>query len=66
MNTVINKDGASISYDDAVQLMDKELLEEIHLYLAPCSDQEFFDEYAKRHNEKFDKEFGPTRNNYCW
>lgn len=49
--------GKSICFESAVQLMDDELRENIHLDLAPCTDQDFIDEYAKRHYEKYGEIF---------
>lgn len=57
MSKVVNEYGVEINYDAAVELMDDELREEIHSEMAPCSDQEFFDEYVRRHREKFGEEF---------
>lgn len=51
--TVINEYGVQIDYEAAVNLMDDELREEIHMDIAPCTEQEFFDEYARRHEQKF-------------
>lgn len=45
------------SFAYAVQLMDDEIREAVHMDLSPCSDQEFFDEYCKRHFEKYNEEF---------
>ena len=50
---VVNSYGALIDFNAAMQLTDDDLREEIHRELAPCSEQEFFNEYAKRHEEKF-------------
>ena len=44
-------------FDAAVNLMDDELREEIHMDLAPCTDEEFLREYEKRHFEKYGEEF---------
>ena len=44
-------------FETAVQYMDDELREEIHADKAPCTEQEFFDEYIKRHHEKYNEEF---------
>lgn len=44
-------------YEQAVILMDDELREEIHMELAPCTDEEFLREYEKRHFEKYGEEF---------
>lgn len=54
---VVNEDGKAIRYDVAVEMMDDELREEIHSEISPCTDQEFFDEYVRRHREKFGEEF---------
>lgn len=53
MAKVINSYGTEINYNAAVELMDDELREEVHADLAPCTDQEFFEEYARRHAERF-------------
>lgn len=53
MTIVINSNGASIDYDAAVELMDDDLREEVASDLAPCTEQEFFTEYCKRHAVKF-------------
>lgn len=37
--------------------MDDNLREEIHRDLSPCTDQEFIDEYARRHKERLNGEF---------
>lgn len=50
---VINEYGQLIHYDVAVNMMDDDLREELHFELAPCTDQEFFEAYAKAHQEKF-------------
>ena len=46
-----------IPFPAAVMLMDDEIREEVHADLAPCTDQEFFEEYCKRHLEKYGIEF---------
>ena len=43
--------------DAVVSLMDDDLREEIHMDLAPCTNQEFADEYCKRHLAKYGEEF---------
>ncbi len=53
MVKVKNSFGVEIDFDAAVELMDDELREEIAEEFAPCSEQKFFDEYAKAHNERF-------------
>lgn len=66
MKIVFNEWGTEINYDIAVSMMDDDLREEIHRELAPCTEQEFFDEYAKRHKEKFDEEWIFTEKNPCY
>lgn len=53
MTIVINSNGTAINYDAAVELMDDNLREEVAADLAPCTEQEFFAEYCKRHDAKF-------------
>ena len=54
---VVNEYGIEVDFEVAVMYMDDKIREEIHNELAPCTDQEFFDEYAKRHEEKFAEEW---------
>ena len=44
---VVNEYGTKIDYDVAVMMMDEDIREELCAELAPCSEQEFFDAYAK-------------------
>lgn len=44
-------------YDAAVNLMDDEIREAIHAELAPCTEEEFLEEYMKRHEEKYNEQF---------
>ena len=53
MSFVTNFDGELINYDAAVALMDDDIREAIHFDMAPCTDQEFYDEYCRRHEEKY-------------
>lgn len=57
--TFIDLTGKEQNYKSAVALMDDELREEVHGDLAPCTNQEFIEEYAKRHEVKFSEEFAP-------
>lgn len=59
---VINSCGKTVSenendWDAIVNYMDRDVAEEIHGLLAPCSNQEFFDAYCKAHEEKFGETF---------
>ncbi len=60
---VINKYGVEVNFEVAIALMDDEIREYLHGKLAPCSDQEFFDEYCKTHQEKFDEDFELAKSN---
>lgn len=63
---VINEYGVGIDYDVAVSFMDDDLREQIHGDLAPCTDQEFFDEYAKRHKKEFGEVWEFAKKNPCY
>lgn len=47
----------AVDFEEAVNLMDDEIREEVHRKMAPCSEQEFMDAYAKAHHEKYGEEF---------
>lgn len=66
MAKVINSYGTEINYNAAVYLMDDELREEVHADLAPCTEQEFFDEYARRHAERFGEIWEMDKRNPCY
>jgi len=63
---VLTNNGKTIDFEAAVNIMDDDLREVIHNDLAPCSNQEFYDEYCKRHLEKFDEEFEPDKEDGQW
>ena len=63
---VLNEYGVEVDFDVAVSMMDDEIREEIHMDMAPCTDQEFFDEYAKRHAEKYGEEWELAKENPCY
>ena len=44
-------------YDSAVQLMDDEIREQLHIDLSPCSDVEFLIAYMKAHENKYGIQF---------
>ena len=52
---VRNEYGRIIDFAAAVILMDDDLREDIHQKLAPCSDQRFFNAYAKAHAQRFNE-----------
>ena len=49
--------GEMVDFEAAVSLMDDEIREEVHADLAPCTEQEFMDEYVKRHEAKYGETF---------
>jgi hypothetical protein len=63
---VINEYGKEIDFDAAVNIMDDDLREQLNNELAPCTNQKFFEAYAKAHLEKFDEEFEPNKANPVW
>lgn len=64
--TVVNEYGVNIDYDLAVSFMDDDLREQIHGTLAHCTDQEFFNEYVKRHEQKFNEVWELAKENPCY
>ena len=56
MSKRVNLNGKTIDFDAAVNLMDDEIREDLHNKMAPCTDQEFIDAYAKAHADKYDGE----------
>ena len=64
--TVKNNYGVQIEWSTAVNLMDDDLREELNAELAPCTDQEFFEAYAKAHENKFGEEWELAKENPCY
>ena len=46
--------------------MDEEIREDVAADLAPCTEQEFFAEYGKRHAEKYGEEWELDKSNPVW
>lgn len=63
---VENMNGTKINYEAAVTFMDDEIREELHMELAPCSEQEFFSAYEKAHIEKYGEEWELSKENPCY
>lgn len=63
---VMNSYGTEIEWNTAVNLMDDELREELSADLAPCTEQEFFEAYAKAHEAKFREEWELAKENPCY
>lgn len=57
MRMVIDLDGREVDYDSAVALMDDDVREGLHVALAPCSEQVFFDAYLDAHYVKYGENF---------
>ena len=57
MKNMVNVNGTEVSMDAAIMLMDDDIREAIHSDIAPCTEQEFVDEYCKRHLEKYGEDF---------
>lgn len=66
MKIVTNSYGVEIDFDAAVNLMDDDIREELHLEMAPCSEQEFFDAYCSAHEKAFGEEFELAKDNPIW
>lgn len=63
---VKNNYGAEIEWNTAVNLMDDDLREELNADLAPCTEQEFFEAYAKAHENKFGEDWELAKENPCY
>lgn len=57
MHIVIDLDGREVDYGSAEALMDDDIREGLHVALAPCSEQEFFDAYLIAHYVKYGEYF---------
>lgn len=61
-----NQYGVVIDFGIAVNYMDDEIREEI-VWKGKCeTNQDFFDEYCKRHKEKYSEEFELDKANPCY
>lgn len=63
---VRNKNGYELDFDTAVDFMDDELREQLHMELAHCTEQEFFNAYAKAYEEKYGEEWFLSSENPCY
>lgn len=66
MIIVENEWGVEIDFNIAVSLMDEEIREKLNDKMAPCTEQEFFNAYAKAHEEKFCEEWELAKKNPCY
>ena len=53
---VQDEDGRTVNYAAAVELMDDDLREQLHMEMAPCTNQEFYAAYIKAHAAKYNGE----------
>ena len=63
---VVNRQGESINYEAAVELMDNEIRERLHSEMAPCSNQDFFTAYENAHEIKYGEEWELSKRNPIW
>ncbi len=52
--------GIPVDFEAAVNLMDDDLREEVHAFMAPCSQGDFLDVYAAAHELRFGEPFAPV------
>lgn len=57
MDQLIIQDENGVYWEAIANLMDDEIREDLHISLAPCSEDEFLEAYKKRHLEKLGEEF---------
>ena len=63
---VLNQYGRILDYNAAVAFMDGELCEQLHMELAPCTAQKFFDAYCEAHEQASGEEFELAKENPVW
>jgi len=63
---ITNQCGKEIDYFAAAMLMDEDICEKLHMELAPCKEQEFWDAYCTRHLAKYWEDFEPDKANPVW
>ena len=63
---VTNRNDYELDFDAAVGYMDDEIREQLHMVLAPCSDQEFFTAYEIAHEKKYGEEWELSKRNPTW
>lgn len=53
----VTYNNTQVDFEAAVNLMDDEIREALHMEMAPCTEQEFFDAYCEVYEEKYGEEF---------
>ena len=66
MGYVTNKSGKQIDFEQAVNVMDDDMRNEIHNELAPCTEQDFFTAYEKLFEERTGEEWELSQSNPVW
>lgn len=64
--TVLNKYDKEIDFNAAVEIMDDELREQLHMDSTSWMAQDFFDIYCRLHLAKLGEEFEPDKKNPTW
>ncbi|MBN2428891.1 MAG: hypothetical protein JXK94_11200 [Deltaproteobacteria bacterium] len=57
MKMVKMPDGTEVGFEGAEWYMNDDIRDELVIELGGCGEQEFLDEYCKRHKERFNEEF---------
>lgn len=55
--SIVELNGSMVDYEACVVFMDDDIREELHMKLAPCTDQEFLDAYIDEHFKKYGVDF---------
>lgn len=63
---VKNMCGTEIDYEASVEMMDDEIREHLHMTIAPCSEQEFFEAYEAEHEKKYGELWELSKSNPVW
>jgi hypothetical protein len=66
MTKIMNNHGVVIVFEDAVKYMDDDIREKLHDRLAPCTEQDFFDAYARDHEKNFGETWELEKRNPIW
>ena len=59
-----NKYGILINFAEALDLMDKEVREELNIEISYCTEQEYFDAYTEAHQQKYSKDWEIAERNH--
>lgn len=62
---VLSENDKGVDFELATTYMDDEICEELNNEMSPCTDQEFFTAYEKRHFEKYGDSFAKVYDIEC-